>query len=215
VNPPVKILETPRDAMQGLHRIIPTDQKVELINALLQVGFDIVDIGSFVSSKAIPQMADTQEVLDRINTEGSFSKLFVLVVNSKGALRAASNSRISYLGFPFSPSPTFLKKNINSDFDKAWKTINEIQNTCVKWNKEFMIYFSMAFGNPYGDPDEPEIMLKWTDKLHEIGIKSISLSDITGVSNPKKIKEVFGLLCHYYPEVEFGLHLHVVEYLME
>jgi len=208
MNIPVKILETPRDAMQGLHRIIPTDQKVELINSLMQVGFDIVDIGSIVSEKAVPQMKDTLEVLDRINTAESSSKLFVLVVNSKGALSAAGINKVSYLGFPFSSSPTFLKKNINSDFDKAWKTINEIQNSCNKWNKQFLVYFSMAFGNPYGDPENAEIIYEWTEKLYQIGIRNISLSDITGVANPQKIENAFHYLTNKYPEIEFGLHLH-------
>lgn len=208
MNPTIKILETPRDAMQGLQRIIPTDHKVELINTLLQVGFDIIDVGSIVSEKAVPQMKDTLEVLDRINTAESSSKLFVLVVNSKGALSAAGINKVSYLGFPFSSSPTFLKKNINSDFDNAWKTINEIQNCCIKWNKNFLVYFSMAFGNPYGDTEDVEIIYEWTEKLYQIGIRNISLSDITGVANPEKIETIFHFLTNQYPEIEFGLHLH-------
>lgn len=208
MNPTVKILETPRDAMQGLHRIIPTDQKVELINTLLQVGFDIIDAGSIVSEKAVPQMKDTLEVLDRITIADSSTKLFVLVVNSKGAITASENSKISYLGFPFSSSPSFLKMNINSDFEKAWKTINEIQNVCIKTNKKFMVYFSMAFGNPYGDPENVEMIYEWTEKLYQIGIRMISLSDITGVASPEKIETIFHFLTLHYPDIEFGLHLH-------
>ena len=208
MNPTIKILETPRDAMQGLHIIVPTDKKVELINSLLQVGFDIIDIGSIVSEKAVPQMKDTPEVLDRIITEGSLSKVFVLAVNAIGAEKVAVHPKVSYVGFPFSPSPTFLKKNINSDFDKAWKTINEIQNSCIKWKKNFLVYFSMAFGNPYGDPENVEIIYEWTEKLFQIGIRNISLSDITGVANPEKIETIFHFLTNQYPEIEFGLHLH-------
>jgi hydroxymethylglutaryl-CoA lyase len=211
LNPSIKILETPRDAIQGLHRIIPTRKKVELINALLKVGFDIVDIGSFVSAKAIPQMSDTGEVLEQIELKGSRSKLFVLVVNAKGAMTASKYSQISYIGFPFSPSPTFLKKNINSDFEKAWKTINDIQEIGIKTNKTFMVYLSMAFGNPYGDPDNIELIHHWTEKLYHLGIKTISLSDIIGTATPEKIEKVYSFLSHQYSSIEFGIHLHIRE----
>ncbi len=208
---PIKILETPRDAMQGLHRIIPTEKKIELINALLEVGFDIIDVGSFASAKAIPQMNDTAEVLERIDMSESRSKLFVLVVNTRGALKASHYSQISYIGFPFSPSPTFLKKNINSDFEKAWKTIVEIQEICLKTNKTFMVYLSMAFGNPYGDPEDTDLIYYWIEKLHETGIKNISLSDIIGVVSPEKIDTVYSALKSYHNNIEFGLHLHIAK----
>lgn len=206
--PTVKILETPRDAMQGLHRMIPTVQKIELINALVQVGFDILDIGSFVSAKAIPQMSDTEEVLQKINLDGSRSKLFVLVVNTKGALKASTFSQVSFIGFPFSPSLTFLKKNINSDFTKAWKTINEIQDICIKTNKQFIVYLSMAFGNPYGDPDGIEPILELTEKLQQISIKTVNLSDITGIATTEKIEIIYALLHRNFSQIEFGIHLH-------
>jgi hydroxymethylglutaryl-CoA lyase len=207
-NPSIKILETPRDAMQGLHRMVPTGEKIELIDALLKVGFDILDIGSFVSAKAIPQMSDTAEVLQKINTEGSPSKLFVLVVNTQGAQKASTYDKLSYIGFPFSPSPTFLKKNINSDFEKAWKTINEIQDICIKTDKHFMVYLSMAFGNPYGDPDGIELIHEWTEKLHQIGIKTVNLSDITGVATSEKIADIYAMLHRDFAQLEFGIHLH-------
>jgi hydroxymethylglutaryl-CoA lyase len=209
MNPSIKILETPRDAMQGLHRFIPTDKKIALINALLKVGFDIIDIGSFVSSKAVPQMRDTAEVIEGIENHDSLSKLFVLVVNTKGAHTAASFEQISYIGFPFSPSPTFLKKNINADFDKAWKSITGINEICLKKNKTFMVYLSMAFGNPYGDSEDIELIYHWIEKLHQIGIKIISLSDIIGVATPGKIETVYSHITRQYKDIEFGVHLHI------
>jgi hydroxymethylglutaryl-CoA lyase len=208
VNSSIQILETPRDAMQGLHRIIPTDKKVELINAILKVGFDIVDIGSFVSPKAVPQMSDTADVLEQIDAEGSKSNLFVLAVNVKGAVAASKYTQISYIGFPFSTSPTFLKKNINSDLAKAWKTVNDIQDTCVKANKNLLVYLSMAFGNPYNDPDDVELIFQWVEKFHKLGIKNISLSDITGVASVEKIKIIYTYLTNLFPTIEFGIHLH-------
>ena len=211
MNPSIKILETPRDAMQGLQRIIPTHQKVELMNALLKVGFDIVDIGSFVSAKAIPQMRDTVEVIEQIDLKGIHSKLFVLVVNTKGAITASKYNQVNYIGFPFSPSPTFLKKNINSDFEKAWNTIIDIHDICQKTNKVFMVYLSMAFGNPYGDPDDMELIFQWVEKLHKLGIKTISLSDIIGSATPEKIEKIYSLLSHQYSGIEFGIHLHIRE----
>lgn len=204
----IKILETPRDAMQGLPRVIPTDDKVELIDSLSEVGFDVIDIGSIVSERAVPQMKDTLEVLDRINTKGTISDIFILTVNATGAEIAANHPKVTYIGFPFSTSSVFLKKNINSNFEKAWKTINEIQSTCLKRNKKFMVYFSMAFGNPYGDPENIEMIFEWTEKFHQIGIRTISLSDITGVASSLKIEKVFHVLTNEFPEIEFGLHLH-------
>lgn len=195
--------------MQGLHRIIPTGEKVELINALLKVGFDFVDVGSFASPKVIPQMSDTAEVLEKIELINSRSKLFVLVVNTKGANTASTYSQVSYIGFPFSPSPAFLKKNINSDFEKAWRTVCHIQDICVKTNKTFFVYLSMAFGNPYGDPDDVELIFNWVEKHSRIGIKIVSLSDIIGIATPEKIENVYSTLTHQYTGIQFGIHLHV------
>jgi hydroxymethylglutaryl-CoA lyase len=209
MNKSITILETPRDAMQGLHRFIPTDKKVELINSLLKVGFDIIDVGSFVSLTAVPQMRDTAEVLERIEIKDSLSKLFVLVVNTKGALTASKYSQIRYIGFPFSPSPTFLKKNINSDFEKAWKTIISINDICLKTNKDFMVYLSMAFGNPYGDPEDIELIHHWTDKLNRLGIRFVNLSDIISVATPLKIGQIYSLLTKEFKDIGFGIHLHI------
>lgn len=205
----MKILETPRDAMQGLTEFIPTHTKVELINALLRVGFDILDAGSFVSEKAIPQLADTEEVIKQIDTTGSGTELFVLVANLSGAKKAAENEKIDYLGFPFSTSETFLLKNINAGFEKGWRLINEMQALCVKNNKNLMVYLAMAFGNPYGDPVSVEIIHEFAEKLNNIGVNNISLSDITGVASPEMIGRTFTLLTEKYPESGFGIHLHI------
>lgn len=205
----MKILETPRDAMQGLTGIIPTSKKVELINKLLQVGFDILDVGSFVSEKAIPQMADTAEVIKQIEKSKADTKLFVLVANLNGAKKAVDIEKIDYVGFPFSTSATFLKKNINAGFEKGWHLIDGMQELCIKNNKKLMVYLSMAFGNPYGDPVNVEIIHEFTDKLNSKGIKNISLSDIIGVATPDMVGQTYALLTNKYPEIEFGIHLHI------
>jgi hydroxymethylglutaryl-CoA lyase len=204
-----RILETPRDAMQGLSKPIPTEDKVRLINVLMQAGFDIIDVGSLVSPKLVPQMKDTPEILERIETSGSVSKIFVLVVNQTGARDAVASGKVDFIGFPFSTSQVFLRKNINSEVEQAWKTVNEIQNTCIAAGKQFMVYLTMAFGNPYGDPDGMEPIYRWTEKLHGIGIKHISLSDIIGVSTPESIETIYASLSAGFPEIEFGIHLHV------
>lgn len=205
----MKILETPRDAMQGLTEFIPTPEKVELVNILLQVGFDILDVGSFVSGKAIPQLADTANVIDQIDVSTSDTKLFVLVANLIGAKKATQTEKIDYLGFPFSTSEVFLKKNINAGFEKGWRLVDGMQELCIKNNKQLMVYLAMAFGNPYGDPVSVEIIHEFTDKLNSIGVRNISLSDIIGVASPKMIGQIYSLLTEKYPEIEFGIHLHI------
>ncbi len=205
----IKILETPRDAMQGLHKIIPTIDKIRLINALIKVGFDIIDVGSFVSNKIIPQLSDTDKVINGINLNGSNSKLFVLVANEKGGLTASKFSQITYIGFPFSVSETFLFKNIRADTDQAWKTILKLKELCDRTNKKLIVYLTMAFGNPYNDPSGIEILLNWTRKLYKIGIDTISLSDIIGVATAEQIGETYSELVQEFPAIEFGLHLHV------
>ncbi len=206
-----RILETPRDAMQSLHKRIPTDEKVRLMNALVKVGFDIIDVGSFVSPKVIPQLDDTAEVINQIDLTESRSKLFVLVANENGAQAAAMIGQITYIGFPFSVSETFLKRNINADMDGAWQTILKLKEICSKTNKKLIVYLTMAFGNPYGDPSTPEILFKWAQKLHEIDIKTVSLSDITGVAKPDQIFSVYSMLTNEFPTTEFGIHLHIRE----
>jgi len=205
----MKILETPRDAMQGLTNIIPAYKKVELINALLQVGFDILDVGSFVSEKAIPQMADTVDVIDQINTTNSRTKLFVLVANLNGAKKAAATEKIKYIGFPFSTSDVFLKKNINASFKRGWQLVEGMQKLCVKNNKKLMVYLAMAFGNPYSDPVSVEIIHEFADRLNTMGVKNITLSDIIGVASPEMIEQTYALLTKKYPHIEFGIHLHI------
>ena len=178
------------------------------MNSLLRVGFDILDVGSFVSPKAIPQMTDTEALIRQLDLSQTNTKLFVLTVTAKGGEKAASFDNISYIGFPFSASPTFLKKNINSDFKRSIKTIVDLQEICIRSDKTLIVYLSMAFGNPYGDPTGKEIILQWVKKLHQIGVSIISLSDITGVATPDMIREIYSSLSLEFSEIEFGLHLH-------
>lgn len=204
----VKVIECPRDAMQGIHEFIPTDKKVEYINSLLKVGYDTIDVGSFVSPKAIPQMQDTAEVLKRIDLTGTKSKLLAIIANLRGAQDAVQFDEIRYLGFPFSISETFQQRNANSSIAESLVRVEEIQNLCQKHNKELVVYISMAFGNPYGDVWNSDIAIQWSRKLHDIGIKILALSDTIGVSNPQNITELFSTLIPELKDVEFGAHLH-------
>ena len=204
----VKIIECPRDAMQGIHEFIPTATKIDYINQLLAVGFDTIDFGSFVSPKAIPQLKDTAEVLDGLTTNTT-SKLLAIVANTRGAVEALEFDRIDYLGYPFSISETFQQRNTNASIEESLKRVEKIQNLVVKHNKKLVIYISMAFGNPYGDKWDLDIASDWSTKLHkELGIEIIALSDTIGVSNPLNIKELFDGLIPALPNVEFGAHLH-------
>ncbi|MDX5321802.1 MAG: hydroxymethylglutaryl-CoA lyase [Bacteroidota bacterium] len=205
---PFKIIECPRDAMQGIHEFIPTADKVAYIQELLKVGFHTLDVGSFVSPKAIPQMRDTREVLDSLDLSQTNSKLLCIVANQKGADRACEVEQVSYLGFPFSVSETFQQRNTNSGFEEALNRVDYIQNQCQKTGKEMVVYLSMGFGNPYGDPWSPEIVHQWADQMVQRGINILSLSDTIGVSNPQNIREIYSLLSSAYPEVEIGAHLH-------
>jgi hydroxymethylglutaryl-CoA lyase len=204
----MKIIECPRDAMQGIHDFIPTDKKVAYINSLLKVGFDTIDVGSFVSPKAIPQMKDTAEVLGKIDLAGTKSKLLAIIANLRGAQDAVQFDQIKYLGYPFSISETFQQRNANSTIAESLVRVEEIQNLCVKHNKELVVYISMAFGNPYGEEWSSEIAIKWSRKLHEMGIRILALSDTIGVSNPENITELFSTLIPELKDVEFGAHLH-------
>ncbi len=205
----MRIVVTPRDAMQGKKTFIPTKIKADYINMLLKVGFDTVDFGSFVSPKAVPQMSDTAEVLKLLDLSQTKSKLLAIVGNIKGALIGASYEQINYFGYPFSASPTFLKLNINSTVDGALETISEMQNICIKSNKELVIYFSMAFGNPYGDTHSNEQIIKEIEKLQKIGIRTISLADTLGIGDNTVIANSFRLIKNEFPGIELGLHLHV------
>lgn len=205
--PPVKLIECPRDAMQGIVPFIPTDLKVEYLNSLLRVGFDTIDIGSFVSPKAIPQLADTAEVLSRISP--SASKLLVIVANERGAEQAVEQERVTYLGYPFSISETFQQRNTNTSIEGSWSRIARIAELTSAANKELVVYISMAFGNPYGDPWNAEVALHWTERLvNELGVRIIALSDTVGVARPEDIHGMFSALIPALPHVEFGAHLH-------
>jgi hydroxymethylglutaryl-CoA lyase len=204
----MKIIECPRDAMQGIDEFIPTAQKVKYINSLLKVGFDTIDVGSFVSPKAIPQLKDTAEVLKKIDLEGTKSKLLAIIANLRGAKDAVQFDEIHYLGFPFSISETFQKRNTNSTIAESLITVEKIQKECNQHKKELVVYLSMGFGNPYGDEWSSGIAIHWSHKLHEMGIRIIALSDTIGVSNPENITTLFSALIPELKDVEFGAHLH-------
>lgn len=204
----MKIIECPRDAMQGIKEFIPTDVKAKYINSLLGVGFDTIDFGSFVSPKAIPQMQDTANVLKQLNLSGTKSKLLSIIANTRGAEQACEFEEISYLGFPFSISETFQQRNANSSIAESLIRVEEIQNLSVKHNKEMVVYISMAFGNPYGDVWNSDIVINWTKKLSELGIKIIALSDTVGVSNKENINYLFSNIIPEFKSVEIGAHLH-------
>ncbi|MES2727657.1 MAG: hydroxymethylglutaryl-CoA lyase [Bacteroidota bacterium] len=204
----IKIIECPRDAMQGLHDFIPTATKINYINQLLKVGFDTIDFGSFVSPKAIPQLVDTAEVLAHLDLANTTSKLLAIVANVKGAETAVQHPEIKYIGFPFSISETFQQRNTNSSIAQSLETVKTIQALCVKNNKELVLYISMGFGNPYGDVWNTEIVEKWVQEMHALGIKIISLSDTIGIANPDSISYLFKHLIPAFPTIEFGAHLH-------
>ena len=204
----VNLVECPRDAMQGWKNFIPTQKKIEYINSLLKVGFYTIDFGSFVSPKAIPQMADTKEVLSNLELNNTSTKLLAIVANLRGAEEANSYDQINYLGFPFSISETFQKRNTNSSIVDSLETVDEIQDLCKKTNKELVVYMSMAFGNPYGDEYNAQILYQWTKEIIERGIKTISLADTVGVATPEQISSALNSLIPGYPAINFGVHLH-------
>ena len=204
----VKIIECPRDAMQGIKTFIPTVKKVQYIQSLLRVGFDTIDVGSFVSPKAIPQMVDTSEVLSQLDLSKTTSKLLTIIANKRGAVDACSHNVIDYLGYPFSISENFQMRNTHKTIVESVVTLSEILELADKANKQVVVYISMGFGNPYGDPWNVGIVGEWTEKLANMGVKILSLSDTVGTSNPKSINYLFSNLIPKYPEIEFGAHLH-------
>ncbi len=204
----IKVIESPRDAMQGLVRFIPTKEKARYINALLKVGFDTIDFGSFVSPRAIPQLKDTAKVLGLLDLSNTNSKLLAIVGNAQGGEVAAQFDEISCLGFPFSISPTFLKRNIKSNIDKSLETVDSLLNICDNKKKELVVYISMAFGNPYGDEWNPDLVVRWVTELNKMGVRIIPLSDTVGISSRKTIGWLFSELVPEFPDIEFGLHLH-------
>ncbi|MFT4644654.1 MAG: hydroxymethylglutaryl-CoA lyase [Planctomycetota bacterium] len=204
----IKVIECPRDAMQGIKEFIPTELKIKYANQLLKVGFDTIDIGSFVSPSAIPQMRDTIEVIKQVDLSETKSKLLVITANSRGAKEAVKHKEIDYLGYPFSISETFQQRNTNSSIAESFDKVKALQASCLKHDKELVVYLSMGFGNPYGDPYSPELIEEWTDKLSALGIKIFSLSDTVGVATPELLTYLFKTLTKDYPELEFGAHLH-------
>ena len=204
----MKVIECPRDAMQGLHDFIPTTTKAAYINQLLKVGFDTIDFGSFVSPKAIPQMRDTAEVLSQLDLSQTSSKLLAIIANLRGAEQAVSFEEISYLGFPLSISETFQQRNTNKSVGEALDQLGEIQNLCLKHNKTLVTYISMGFGNPYDEPFNEEIVSEFVQKLSDLKISIISLSDTIGVAEPEVIKDIFKNSITAYPTIEFGAHFH-------
>ncbi len=204
----VKIIECPRDAMQGIKAFIPTEQKVRYLQSLLGCGFDTIDFGSFVSPKAIPQMVDTAEVLSELDLTRTKSKLLAIVANVRGAKDASQHAPIDYLGYPFSISENFQMRNTHKTIAQSVDTLQEILNIARDTEKEVVTYISMGFGNPYGDPWSVEVVGEWTERLAEMGARILSLSDTVGTSTPDTIDYLFSNLIPTYPEIEFGAHLH-------
>ncbi|MDD7887056.1 hydroxymethylglutaryl-CoA lyase [Flavivirga sp. 57AJ16] len=204
----VKIIECPRDAMQGIKDFIPTENKVQYIQSLLRVGFDTIDFGSFVSPKAIPQMVDTAEVLSKLDLSKTTSKLLAIIANTRGAEAASKHPEIDYLGYPFSISENFQMRNTHKTIVQSVETLSEILEIANKSRKEVVVYISMGFGNPYGDPWNVDIVGEWTEKLSKMGVKILSLSDTIGSSDAESIHYLFSNLIPLYPNIEFGAHLH-------
>jgi len=204
----IKLVECPRDAMQGWKNFIPTGRKIEYINSLLKVGFDTIDFGSFVSPKAIPQMADTADVVRSLESGAGNTKLLAIVANMRGAEEASMYEQISYLGFPFSVSETFQQRNTNSSIAQSLGRVVEIQNLCIKTGKQLVVYISMGFGNPYGDLYDEEIVFEWVNQLVAMDIGVISLADTVGVATPQQVYDMTSFLIESLPGTEIGVHLH-------
>ncbi|MCH1436790.1 MAG: hydroxymethylglutaryl-CoA lyase [Flavobacteriales bacterium] len=204
----IQVVECPRDAMQGISEFISTEKKAEYINMLLKVGFHTVDFGSFVSPKAIPQMRDTADVLSRLDVDQTDSKLLAIVANKRGALEACSFDQITYLGYPFSVSETFQQRNTNRSIESSLLLVEELQNVCLRRNKTLVVYLSMAFGNPYGEAWDVDMIAKWTHFLTQMGVKVIALSDTIGISSKATVTALFSQLIPEFSEVTFGAHLH-------
>lgn len=208
MQPSITLVECPRDAMQGWAHLIPAQQKIDYINKLLQVGFHTLDCGSFVSAKAIPQMADTREVISQLSLGKSTTKLLVIVANERGAEEAVQFPQVTYLGFPFSISPTFQQRNTNSTIQQSWLRVQAIQQLCVQYGKQLVVYISMGFGNPYGDEYSAALVTRWVAQMVAIGIQTISLADTVGLATPQMVGEITGAVIAQYPGVEIGVHLH-------
>jgi hydroxymethylglutaryl-CoA lyase len=207
-NKTVVLVECPRDAMQGWASFIPTASKIEYINSLLRVGFDTIDFGSFVSPKAIPQMADTAEVIKGLDLSLSKSKLLAIVANERGAQEAIQYNEITFLGFPFSLSPTFQMRNTNATMKESLQRVDAIQELCIRQGKQMVVYLSMGFGNPYGDVYNDEMLLKWAGEMVNRKIGIVSLADTVGLATPEQVSSALGVLVPEYPNTQFGVHLH-------
>jgi len=204
----MKLIECPRDAWQGHHPFIPTKKKIEYLNKLLQVGFDTLDFGSFVSAKAMPQVSDTAAIIPKLDLSTTSTKLLAIVANERGAMEACAFEQITYLGYPFSISETFQLRNTNSSVEESLQRVDAIQSLCIKNNKKLVIYISMGFGNPYGDLWNPDVVLHWVKKISEYGVKIFSLSDTVGLAKTDDIKSLFKHLIPTHPDLEFGAHFH-------
>jgi hydroxymethylglutaryl-CoA lyase len=207
-NKQVRIIECPRDAMQGLHHFIPTELKVKYLNALLQAGFDVIDAGSFVSPKAIPQMRDTADVFRQLDLKGTSTPLLAIVANQRGGEDAVQFDEVTYLGFPFSISETFQKRNTNSTMEESLSIVESLQQLCVKNNKKLVVYISMAFGNPYGDSWNRDVAGEWVKKITDSGVGIISLADTVGLATPEDIRYLFSSIIKDFSSIEIGAHLH-------
>ncbi len=208
MNDQITLVECPRDAMQGWPHIIPTEKKIDYLNALLKVGFDVLDFGSYVSAKAIPQMADTAEVLKGLDWEKSRTKLLAIVANYRGAEEAAQQDAIRFLGFPFSVSETFQLRNTNKTIEGSFATVEEMLELCASRQKELVVYLSMAFGNPYGEPWNEEIVMEWAGALAKLGVKTLSIADTVGLATPEQVFSVTDYLIRELPQCTIGVHLH-------
>lgn len=204
----IQIIDCPRDAMQGIKNFIPTGVKVRFLQSLLGVGFHTLDCGSFVSPRAIPQMRDTGEVIERLDLDHTETSLLVIIANYRGAKTAVDYDQITYLGFPFSISETFQQRNTNATREEAFERIREIQDLVVKYNKQLVVYFSMCFGNPYGDLWHPDIITYWAHRFRDIGVRVISLSDTTGIGEPDVIGTTVAAMKSTFTDIRFGVHLH-------
>lgn len=211
MNKQISLVECPRDAMQGWKHFIPTEEKIAYLNTLLKVGFDVLDFGSFVSPKAIPQMADTKDVIPKLELNDR-TKLLAIIANTRGAEDAVQYDEIQYLGFPFSISETFQVRNTNKTISESLAQVEEIQKLCVQHGKELVVYISMGFGNPYGDEYSAEIAINWVGKLAQLGIRTIAMSDTVGVAEPDTIKYIFNSLIPEFKNVSIGAHFHSTPY---
>ena len=207
IDPGIKLVECPRDAMQGWNKFISTGNKTRYINSLLKVGFDTIDFGSFVSARAIPQMSDTKSVVEALRPPGK-TKILAIVANTRGAEEACAFEKTTHLGFPFSVSDTFQMRNTNSTVLQSWARVEEIQKVCLKNGKHLVVYMSMGFGNPYGDPYSEEIVFAWVNKMVGLKIETISLADTVGIANPDQVHSMTKYLISHLPQTEIGVHLH-------